>query len=261
MIEAEKVFLFDMDGTLTPPRGAITPSVIRALRKLSENYRIGIITGSDMDYIRQQAFEMFGVGGVPVDRVDLLPCNGTKKYVANKSRRFIVEHEADMLAEIGSEAYFSILRFCMQKQIEMMDYEPQLPYGGTFFQYRGSLLNWCQIGRSVGMEERSALEAIDLEKQYRKRYADQLALHLAGKNIPVTVALGGSTSLDIYPNGWDKTYGLQHYPDCTVYFAGDRCDPGGNDWHIYEKLKPFGRSFKVTSPEDTVRLIEQFINS
>lgn len=261
MTTKEKVFLFDMDGTLTPPREQVEPNMVRALRELSKHYRIGIITGSDLDYIKQQLFVMFDIGGVPVDRVDLLPCNGTKKYVANQSRRFVIEHEADMLGEIGSDAYYSILRFCMQRQIEMMDCEKQLPYGGTFFQYRGSLLNWCQIGRSVGAKERSALEAVDEEKQYRRRYADQLTLHLAGKGIPVTVALGGSTSLDIYPNGWDKTYGLKHYPNQEVYFAGDRCDAGGNDWHIYEALRPLGRSFKVSSPNDTINLIEQFISS
>ena len=36
MIDNEKIFLFDMDGTLTPPRKQIETKVVRALRELSK---------------------------------------------------------------------------------------------------------------------------------------------------------------------------------------------------------------------------------
>ena len=79
--------------------------------------------------------------------------------------------------------------------------------------------------------------------------------------IPVTVALGGSTSLDIYPHGWDKTYSLKHYAGKEAYFTGDKCDAGGNDWHIYEKLKILDRAFKVSDPKDTIEVINNLLDS
>ena len=81
------------------------------------------------------------------------------------------------------------------------------------------------------------------------------------KDVKVTVALGGSTSLDIYPTGWDKTYGLTHYPNHDIWFVGDRCEKGGNDWHIYEALKKSNRSFHIHSPNDTIDVINKIVDS
>ena len=75
----------------------------------------------------------------------------------------------------------------------------------------------------------------------------------------VVVKLGGETSFDIFPKGWDKTYGLKHYPDAEIYFTGDRCEKGGNDWHIYEALKSESRSFHIHSTDETIKLINGFI--
>ena len=61
MERSEKIFLFDMDGTLTPPRKQIEGKVVRALRALSSIGKIGVVTGSDYDYVKQQIFSAFEV--------------------------------------------------------------------------------------------------------------------------------------------------------------------------------------------------------
>ena len=43
-----------MDGTLTPPRESLEESLIPVLENLSEVCEIGIVTGSDFDYLKQQ---------------------------------------------------------------------------------------------------------------------------------------------------------------------------------------------------------------
>ena len=83
---------------------------------------------------------------------------------------------------------------------------------------------------------------------------------IAGGN-QMTVALGGSTSFDIYPNGWNKTYGLKHYKDEDIFFVGDRCQPGGNDWHIHETLKSNNAAWETTGPEHTIQIIKELIES
>ena len=64
------------------------------------------------------------------------------------------------------------------------------------------------------------------------------------------MALGGSTSIDIFPKGWDKTYVLRHISDEDIWFYGDRCQPGGNDFHLYSHPDVRKRSFEVRGPED-----------
>ena len=73
------------------------------------------------------------------------------------------------------------------------------------------------------------------------------------------VKLGGETSFDIYPKGWDKTYALKHFPDHKCWFVGDRCTGSGNDKEIYDLLKKENRAFKTTGPEHTAEIIREKI--
>ena len=252
------ITLFDMDGTLSPPREKITKNIIDALRELSSYSRIGIISGSDLDYIKQQCWSMFDIGGVPIDNVDILPCNGTK-LLKWKNSSFRMHHEADMLDNIGTTAYKRILSHIFKQQSDISLLYPDLPFTGTFFQYRGSLLNWCPIGRVANSAQRSAWKKWDEDYHIRQVYMEELQKFVSNNGIPVTVALGGTTSFDIYPTGWDKTYGLQHYDGKDIFFIGDRCEIGGNDWHIYNALKEGGKSWCTTSPDHTVELIANLI--
>jgi len=257
----EKIFLFDMDGTLTPAREPIEGSMIHALKKLSSFVKIGVITGSDYDYVVEQLGALFDVGGISLDRIDLLPCNGTKRYVYKEGSGFYLDSEADMLNEIGRKKYNEVIKLCIEWQAKIMSDFKELPYTGTFLQYRGSLLNWCPIGRDAETAQREAWITADNEDRIRDLYSSLLSIEIEGLGGNITAALGGSTSLDIYPSGWDKTYGLRHYPNHDVYFAGDRCEKGGNDWHIYEELKKKNKSYHIHTTDETIQLINSFIDS
>ena len=52
----------------------------------------------------------------------------------------------------------------------------------------------------------------------------------------LTFSIGGQISFDVFPNGWDKTYCLQHIEACKfdeVHFFGDKTYEGGNDYEIF----------------------------
>jgi len=253
------IALFDMDGTLTPPREKIEGFVISKLRELANISRIGIISGSDLDYIMQQLGPMFEIGGVPIDSVDILPCNGTKFLKWEQGNHKLI-HEANMLEEIGTGSYKKIMRWLFNHQAELSMLYPDVDFTGTFFHYRGSLLNWCPIGRIANDTLRHDWTCQDNKWQIRETYMEELQKYLKAEKIPVTVALGGATSFDIYPNGWDKTYGLKHYAGYEVFFVGDKCSPGGNDWHLYSALESQGNAWETTGPEDTTSIITRLID-
>ena len=50
----KNLVLFDMDGTLTPPRSHLDYNLVDTLRELVRFAEIGIVTGSDLDYLIQQ---------------------------------------------------------------------------------------------------------------------------------------------------------------------------------------------------------------
>ena len=252
------IALFDMDGTLTPPRKQITKNVVEALRRLTTICGIGIISGSDLDYIMQQCERMFDMGGVPINSVDILPCNGTKLLRWGGSQ-FDLLHEADMTKEIGPASYKKIMRWLFNHQAEISLLYPEVNFTGTFFQYRGSLLNWCPIGRIANDTLRYGWAHQDEQWKIRETYMEELQKYLKSEEIPATVALGGATSFDIYPDGWDKTYGLRHYAGQEVFFVGDKCRVGGNDWHLYSALNSEGNAWETTGPEETIKIIERII--
>ena len=252
-----------MDGTLTPPRQKIEHDVVSSLKNLSKDFDIGIVSGSDYDYIMSQCKDLFDIGGLPVNQVLIFPCNGTKFYRANKSNSFEKVFDVNMRDEIGIDAYNYIIQTLISYQL-MITLTHNLPYTGNFFQYRGSTLNWCPIGRSAKEKERLAWCQEDNKSQIRKSFLEKISACFDEKNIPVTVVLGGETSFDIYPKGWDKTYVLNHVSEYKkIYFVGDKCDPGGNDFHLHNLLNDGGSehdSFSTSGPDETRTIIHKILN-
>ena len=256
-----KVVLFDMDGTLTPARKEMTDVMLSSLIALSSSCKLGIISGSDYDYIVQQCGKAMDV----IDNIDIMPCNGTKLYKKAEGDYNLV-HAANMRQKISDLGYQKILKKLFILQAEIMSRYPELPYTVTFFHYRQSLLNWCPIGRSADHYDRSCWKTWDKRFGIREEYHAILNTFIKDQNFAegldadLTVALGGSTSFDIYPNGWDKTYGLRHYKDQDVYFIGDKCKPGGNDYHIFKKLNEAEaeatKAWQTSSPEETIQIIK-----
>ena len=48
---------------------------------------------------------------------------------------------------------------------------------------------------------------------------------------------GGQISFDVFPEGWDKSYCIQHInkdgQTKVIHFFGDKTMPGGNDHEIF----------------------------
>ena len=254
----KNIILFDMDGTLTPPRKKIDRKVITSLRDLSMHAEIGIVTGSDFDYLMQQCEPMFGIGGVPCDKIHLLPCNGTKYYKWGNGRRFHLTSNSDMIEKIKRESYNSLLSKLFSYQLKISS-EHNLPYTGTFFHYRGSMLNWCPIGRLAGDAERESWIQSDKESEIRKSYLEEIESFFQKEDISCHAALGGSTSIDIFPKGWDKTYSLKYFQNYATWFVGDKCTGDGNDRTIFELLGKSNRSFSTTGPSNTSEIISLII--
>jgi len=256
----KKIVLFDMDGTLTPAREKIQSDVIDALKSLQEKFEIGIVTGSDILYIEQQVEDLLLNKELDNSQLHLFPCNGTKHYTWNKDQYEKV-FDADMIKELGADVYRHVLQNVLSYQL-LITIKYDLPYTGTFFDYRGSMLNWCPIGRTASKDQRSEWVEADLKFDIRNTYMQFLKSEFSKKMFNLDVALGGATSFDIYPKGWDKTYVINHLSDYEdILFIGDKCNPGGNDHAIYTLLKDGKgtQSYSVESPEDTIKVIRQNI--
>ena len=96
----------------------------------------------------------------------------------------------------------------------------------------------------------------------RKKYIEKFNRTSLTKEL--CFSLGGSTSIDVYPCGWDKTQALNHFKEHDVWFIGDRCTiPEGNDKPLYDKIREThpDRAYEVKSVDETQAIIENLINT
>ena len=256
----KNLVLFDMDGTLTPARKPITPNVVDSLAWLSHHANIGIVTGSSYEYIAEQCSALWNNSNLNLDNLTLLPCNGTQKFDWNDNGWECVS-KVDMKNEIGTYKYNKLVKKILELQLEAIQKNYKLPLSGTFLQYRGSLLNWCMIGRNFDDGDRDKFIKIDKTQNLRKILLNQLISYAFIHGLRnIDVVAGGECSVDIYPMGWDKTYALKHFNNVNkIWFIGDRCDVGGNDYTLYKEINKTSGAFHVKNPNDTIHIINNII--
>lgn len=250
-----------MDGTLTPPRQHLDYKLFEILSEVCRKADIGIVSGSNYDYIIQQC-------GYLLDRTEtkfnthILPCNGTMHCTppSYKDKKHVLVHSRDMKTEVGAANFTRLMKILIDYQNHIVSHY-DIPLSGHFISYRGSMINWCPIGRNATNQERELFSNFDKSfgiSSFRKTILEQLSEELENLRIPLTIKLGGETSFDIYPIGWDKTYSLSHFQGYEIFFIGDRCGENGNDKEIYDALQPHN-SFWVKDTKDTKLVLETLL--
>lgn len=241
--------LFDVDGTLTPPRAKIDPHVDEFFQSLRRKVKIGVVGGSDYSKIAEQ----LGEGDEVIHKFDYVFAeNGTVQYKDGK----LLSKQA-IQNQIGEELLQELINFCLRYMGLI-----KLPKKrGTFIEFRNGMLNISPIGRSCTPEERIEFSEIDKREKIREKFVAALQKEFAGKGLRFT--RGGLISFDVFPEGWDKRLCLEQLETeglDTIYFFGNETSSGGNDYEIFEDPRTVG--FTVYSPEDTVRVCrELFFNT
>tara|TARA_B100000131_G_C18082379_1_gene598734 strand:+ start:317 stop:1147 length:831 start_codon:yes stop_codon:yes gene_type:complete len=259
--KSKQALLFDMDGTLTPARKTIDVCMVALLQDLcTVGHLVCVVSGSPLQYIEQQLL---------IDKIQwpknlvLMPCNGTQVCMQNESSNAYDEiykvTMSDHLAASSSllEPHRALVHNILELQLYAMR-RYNFSTTGNFVSDRKSMINWSMIGRDASHEVRDAFAIEDFEKGIRKHLRECLRVRLDDSDLhEIDLTLGGSTSIDIFPKGWDKTYALNHLnPDLIPWFWGDKCQQGGNDHTLWRKLQAENRSFEVKSPRDTLVSIQ-----
>ena len=257
----QKIVLFDMDGTLTPPREHLDYSLVETLSTLSLYAEIGIVSGSDYDYIMQQCGFLTTEDTIKL-KLHILPCNGTKHCAPPryKSGSHKLVFKKNMRQHIGDFHFQIIMKKLLDYQNHIVSHY-DIPLTGHFISYRESMINWCPIGRNASSKDRESFVNFDKTNgvsSFRRTILEQFKEELEVARIPAVIKLGGDTSFDIFPEGWDKTFALQHFPDHEIYFLGDRCGDNGNDKEIFDTLQPHN-SFWVDDTKHTKEILEQIL--
>ncbi|MBR7158494.1 MAG: HAD-IIB family hydrolase [Alphaproteobacteria bacterium] len=232
------IYVFDMDGTLTPARLPMTEDFAARFRPFIATNKVYIASGSDVKKIYEQ---------MPKDM-----CENVSGLYCSMGNELYIHGEEIYHHDFTPEA--SLL-----ERLENYRKNTLYPYTlyPNYIEKRIGMLNFSILGRDCPHDERYRYKLWDDEHQERRKIADEL--------IPLypqyDISLGGNISMDIVPKGFGKDQIGDHlraqYPDNKIVFIGDRTEKGGNDYELARRLTELGNSevINVDGPDDVISIL------
>jgi len=210
----DRIFMFDIDGTLTPSRLRMTEEFAKYFDKWSERNKYYLVTGSDLDKTKEQLPIAY------IDRAEaIFTCCGNQMW---RDDELIYDNKFELSTKL-------------KNTLEVVLMSNQYPHRyGNHIEDRGSMVNFSIVGRNCNQEQREHFFKWDEEKGERKK----ISTFLKHKFKDLDAVLGGQISIDIYPKGMDKSQIFNVIeqerlvqPDEYI-FIGDRTEQGGNDYPL-----------------------------
>ena len=210
-------YIFDVDGTLTPSRGIVTPEFKEFLMEFFEKNDVYLVTGSDKPKtVEQLTEELYNKAKI------VYQCSGNDIWVGESNI-----HKSEW------KPRQSVL-FFLRNLVEKSDYHTKT---GRHIETRTGLCNFSIVGRNARTDERKAYVEFDKATNDRVNMANTLNEKF-GDEIAVTVA--GETGIDITAPFADKAQILHDFQGTQVEFFGDRTEEGGNDHSIAKIINECG---------------------
>jgi len=234
-------FLFDIDGTLTRPMNKMGSDFSWGFISWMDNQigrgnMIWLVTGSDFDKVFSQ---------VPASVIQR--CGGIFCSMGNQ---LIIENK-----QVYGNAFVSPfgLRDFLNEKVESSAFHTKT---GNHIEERIGMLNFSVVGRNASKEERKIYS--DWDKENKER--ETIAVEIKSKFKDMEAVLGGEISIDIQPQGRDKSQAtdwVRKNIGGTMVFFGDKLEKGGNDYSIFLDLLKNGDGlcFNVSGPAETNELL------
>ncbi len=230
------ILAFDVDGTITDARRPIDPMMLDLMLHLCSIETVWLVTGSDEAKCREQVGELFNAA----DRVYC--CAGAEKWFGpNLVTSTAWNPPVQLIIDLFSA-------------LDESGYETKT---GRHVEIRTGMVNLSIPGRNATQAQRDQFTAWDEKTGIRRRIADEI-----NRKYPkVHATLGGKTGIDITERGRGKHVVLVDADD-DVWFWGDECRVGGNDYSLAQELslKPRDRVFHTTGWQDTYHQLREIFN-
>lgn len=233
------IYVFDVDGTLTPSRQYATEEMIEFLREWGPKNRFYLCSGSDYDKIMQQ---------LPGDIIEM--SRGVFGCMGNSFHRRGKEvYRRDFNPPIGLRD--DLVRF--------LEDSPYPHRHGNHIEERIGMWNFSIVGRNATQEQREHYADWESNTRERHEIAAFINEHYSDS---VCVTIGGEISMDINNPGADKAQVLPEIlklerKDKHITFVGDRTLPGGNDYALAVAVREYGlgQVFQTESWKQTKEIL------
>lgn len=235
----KRLFLFDVDGTLTPSRQNIDPSFKEFFSEFCVSNPVCFVTGSDKAKTIEQIGEnLFNKALFSFN------CAGNEIWEREK---LIYKRSWE-----PPNSLISTLKDILEKS--------QYPYKtGNHIELRNGMVNFSIPGRNCSLEQRKHYVKWDRETNDRERILSKLNAYFVNE---YDIYIGGETGLDIFPVGFGKSQVVKYIRDMesnyVLYYFGDQIIPNHNDYDIAMKCD---HNYKVKSWTDTKEILDYFIEA
>ena len=243
----DRIFIFDVDGTLTPSRQPMTKEFQTFFKQWIKKNKFYLVTGSDLPKLQEQMDFM------DIEAEGIFTCCGNQFWKPDPS---IVNTSAELIYDNKFEVPRKL-----NKLLGTIMSNSQYPYRyGNHIEDRGSMVNFSIVGRDCTQEQRE--EYFEWDKQSLERKI--IANAIKEKFPELDAVIGGQISIDIYPKGNDKSQILdiikqdRLIKSSEYIFIGDRTMKGGNDYPLAKLMKKTDKcSFYQTEGwEQTQKILE-----
>ena len=230
------VYIFDVDGTLTPPRQVIDEKFAKIFNRFCKNNSVYLATGSDYPKIQEQLNQ-----DILSNCMGVFTCMGNQLWVNDE---IIYSHKLNFPSPVID---------WLHEQISSSKY-PKDKRGTRHFEHRAGMLNFSIVGRDITTFERKEYHAWDTLHGERNRIVT--TFNRLFEDYKLEAAVGGEISIDIQEIGKDKGQIYDYLSQYkTKIFFGDKCKPDGNDFSLYKKCE---KKHFVKSWRDTMDIVNGF---
>ena len=234
-----KIYIFDMDGTLTPARQPMTPDFSRRFLPWLKSHLAYLAAGSNYGKVTEQ-----------------LPPDAGAAFSGIYSSMGNVYHQK------GQEIYRNEIVLKKEFLQTLERFRRNTAYQGklygNYLELRPGMLNFSVLGRNCPFAERTKYNEWDSLHHER----ENIARELNEKFPEYETSVGGKISLDIVTKGCGKSQIARRvremYPNHKIIFLGDRTEKGGNDYTLAEALRAMDNTevVQVNSPDDVLAYLE-----
>lgn len=245
----KKLYIFDLDGTLTESKQPMTHEMALYLAKLLKVAKVGVISGGALSQFMQQVVDRLP-RDAKLENLYLLPTSGAAFYEYQNGEWTKIYEER--ISERDAHAIEKAIREAAE-ETGIINFSK--PAYGERIEYRGSQVTLSALGQQAPLVLKKSWDP-----DHTKRRALQTAI---AKRLPkFSVSYGGKTSIDVNKPGIDKAYGVRKLcerndvPETEALYIGDELDAGGNDEAVY---KTKVATCAVTDAADTLRTIKTIL--
>lgn len=242
----KRIWIFDIDGTLTRAREPMSKEIGDRLIELScvRDDGVFLVTGSDWPKVQEQVDHTVRIG---VDGI--FACSGAELYMWDTR-----------VYTTGVPVMSKAMHTFLEVKLDSSEW-PRFLRSDPHIEFRPGCVNFSVVGRGASPENRDAYHKFDVATRER-----ELLTQAFNDLFPDWEArIGGRISVDLSPRGQNKSMvyrsvaALAHSVGTPeICFVGDMMEVSGNDYPLMTALDQYPKrsTFPVKSVDDTIKILE-----